>query len=105
MTKGYNLPARHVIHTVGPIVAGGVLTEEHRQQLASCYRSCLDLAEREQLKSIAFCCISTGVFGFPQREAAEIAVRTIREYPAESVKTIVFNVFTSTDYDLYRQLL
>ena len=74
ITKGYNLPAKHVIHTVGPIISTGVPTKEQEEQLAQCYRSCLDLAEQAGLESIAFCCISTGVFHFPNRRAAEIAV-------------------------------
>ena len=79
ITAAYNLPSRYVIHTVGPI-ANGRPTELHRAQLASCYRSCLELAQENNLSSIAFCCIGTGVFGFPQREAAEIAVRTVGEW-------------------------
>jgi O-acetyl-ADP-ribose deacetylase (regulator of RNase III) len=79
VTAAYNLPAQHVIHTVGPI-ADGHPTDLHRRQLASCYESCLDLAGSLGLRSLAFCCISTGVFGFPQREAAQIAVRTVRAW-------------------------
>lgn len=105
ITPGYNLPAQYVIHTVGPIIPDGVPTKEQAEQLASCYRSCLELAEQNRLRSIAFCCISTGVFRFPQRQAAEIAVRTVKAYPLRHVKTIVFNVFTDTDYDIYQQLL
>lgn len=110
-TPGYNLPARRVIHTVGPI-ANGRPTDEHRGQLASCYRSCLDLAADEGLGSIAFCCISTGVFGFPQQEAAEIAVRTVRDWlgapgggGAPRPMTVVFNVFGERDEQIYRALL
>lgn len=105
ITSGYNLPARYVIHTVGPIIPDGMPTKEQTGQLASCYRSCLELAEQNRLQSIAFCCISTGVFRFPQQLAAEIAVRTIKAYSRHHVKTIVFNVFTDTDYGIYRQLL
>ena len=72
ITPAYNLPCKYVLHTVGPIVSGR-LTEEHCELLKSCYLSCLKLAEKNSCKSIAFCCISTGVFGFPQREAAQIA--------------------------------
>ena len=79
ITKGYNLPARHVLHTVGPII-DGLLTDRDRELLASCYRACLKLAEENGLKSVAFCCISTGVFRFPKDEAARIAVSTVREY-------------------------
>ena len=81
ITPAYNLPCKYVLHTVGPIV-GGTLTDEDRGQLKSCYLSCLKLAEKNNIKSIAFCCISTGVFGFPQEEAAEIAVDTVKEYKA-----------------------
>ncbi len=105
MTKGYNLPAKHVIHTVGPIIETGVPTKEQEEQLAQCYRSCLDLAEQAGLESIAFCCISTGVFHFPSERAAEIAIETVKRYPRQSVKTVVFNVFLDKDYDIYKQLL
>ena len=106
VTDAYNLPARRVIHTVGPI-AGGLPTALHRAQLASCYRSCLDAAADEGLRSVAFCCISTGVFGFPQRQAAEIAVRTVRAWldEAASDMTVVFNVFSEEDERIYRALL
>lgn len=107
VTDGYNLPARYVIHTVGPI-ADGRPTDTHRRQLAECYRACLDAAAAAGLSSIAFCCISTGVFGFPQEEAASIAVATVRrwldEHPDASM-TVVFNVFSETDEHLYRPLL
>ena len=105
ITKGYNLPANHVIHTVGPIIDTGSPTKEQEEQLAQCYRSCLDLAEQTGLESIAFCCISTGVFHFPNERAAEIAVETVKRYPRQSVKTIVFNVFLDKDYDIYQRLL
>ncbi|AVM51805.1 protein-ADP-ribose hydrolase [Bacteroides zoogleoformans] len=105
ITPGFNLPARYVIHTVGPIIPNGVPTKEQEEQLASCYRSCLQISEKHKLKSIAFCCISTGVFRFPQKLAAEIAVSTVKAYPIQHLKTIVFNVFTDTDYDIYQQLI
>ena len=105
ITQGYNLPAKHVIHTVGPIIQTGLPTKEQEEQLALCYRSCLDLAERHQLESIAFCCISTGVFHFPNDQAAEIAIETVKSYPRQSVKTVVFNVFLDKDYDIYRSLM
>ena len=105
MTKGYNLPAKHVLHTVGPIIESGVPTKEQEEQLAQCYRSCLDLAEQAGLESIAFCCISTGVFHFPNERAAEIAIEAVKRYPRQSIKTIVFNVFLDKDYDIYKQLL
>lgn len=105
-TGAYNLPSRRVVHTVGPI-ANGRPTDLHRDQLAACYASCLDLAASEGLRSIAFCCISTGVFGFPQKEAAEIAIRTVREWlnTSESEMTVVFNVFDEKDEWIYRSLL
>ena len=106
ITPAYNLPCRYVIHTVGPIVQGR-LTERHEQLLASCYRSCLEAAEENGLKNVAFCCISTGVFGFPQKRAAEIAVKTVREYQAETKNEleVIFNVFKDVDYAIYRNLL
>lgn len=105
ITKGYNLPAKHVVHTVGPIIETGFPTKEQEEQLAQCYRSCLDLAEQAGLESIAFCCISTGVFHFPNEQAAEIAIETVKCYPRQSVKTIIFNVFLNKDYDIYQRLL
>jgi len=105
ITKGYNLPAKHVIHTVGPIIPDGVPTKEQEEQLAQCYRSCLDLAEQNGLESIAFCCISTGVFHFPNELAARIAIETVKSYPRHALKMIVFNVFLDKDRDIYQQLL
>lgn len=108
ITKGYNLPAKHVIHTVGPIIYDRV-TEEDREDLASCYRSCLALAEENGLKSIAFCCISTGEFHFPNREAAEIAVKTVKDFldshPDGSLQKVIFNVFKDYDKEIYEKLL
>ena len=106
ITPAYNLPCKYVIHTVGPIV-NGRLTAKHEELLASCYKSCLTLAAKNGLCSIAFCCISTGVFGFPQKRAAEIAVQTVREYKATTPSKIevIFNVFKNEDYDIYRELL
>ncbi len=104
ITKGYNLPAKHVIHTVGPIIESGCPSKEQEEQLAQCYRSCLNLAEENGLQSIAFCCISTGVFHFSNRRAAEIAIETVRAYPRKSIKTVVFNVFLDKDYDIYKEL-
>ncbi len=106
ITDAYNIPAKHVIHTVGPI-ANGQPTDLHRDQLASCYRSCLDLAAEHGLRSIAFCCISTGVFGFPQKEAATIAVRTVVEWLSidKSDMNVVFNVFGGKDESIYARLL
>ncbi|MCL3778175.1 MULTISPECIES: protein-ADP-ribose hydrolase [unclassified Actinomyces] len=106
ITSAYNLPSRHVIHTVGPI-ANGHPTDLHRRQLASCYTSCLDLAAAKGLRSIAFCGISTGVFGFPQDEAAPIAVETVRTWLGahETGIRVVFNVFSADDERVYRGLL
>ena len=105
ITKGYNLPAKYVIHTVGPIILDGHPTPLQEELLASCYRSCLEVAELHKLQSIAFCCISTGVFHFPNQRAAEIAVETVKKYPLTSLKTIVFNVFIDKDYDIYHRLI
>ena len=106
ITPGYNLPSKNVIHTVGPIVSGK-LTEEHCELLKSCYHSCLKLADENDCESIAFCCISTGVFGFPQREAAQIAVSTVKEYKKATGSGIkvIFNVFKDDDLRIYRDLL
>lgn len=106
ITPGYNLPSKYVIHTVGPIVSGK-LTEEHCELLKSCYLSCLKVAEENGCESIAFCCISTGVFGFPQREAAQIAVSTVKEYKKATGSGIkvIFNVFKDDDLRIYRDLL
>ena len=106
ITQGYNLPVRHVLHTVGPIVSGA-LTEEHRELLASCYRSCLHLAAEHGLRSIVFCCISTGEFHFPNKEAAEIAVHEVRAFlgTSTSIERVVFNVFKDEDRMIYERLL
>ena len=106
ITPAYNLPSQYVIHTVGPIVSGR-LTKEHCRQLADCYRSCLEIAKDHGLKSIAFCCISTGEFHFPQKKAAEIAVQTVLEELDRdtSIEKVVFNVFKQEDYDIYQELL
>lgn len=104
ITPAYNLPCKYVIHTVGPIVQGR-LTEKHRMLLKSCYESCLELAVSNEIKSIAFCCISTGVFGFPQDKAAEIAVQAVREFLKNHDIEVIFNVFKDADYEIYRQLL
>ena len=106
ITPGFNLPCRYVLHTVGPIV-GGRLTKRDQQLLASCYRSCLELAEQNNVKSIAFCCISTGEFHFPNEKAAEIAIQTVKEYRERtySKMEVIFNVFKETDLNIYRKLL
>lgn len=113
ITPAYNLPCRHVLHTVGPIIPNGVPTREQEEQLANCYRNCLGLAEANGCRSIAFCCISTGEFHFPNRRAAEIAIATVKEYTTSyalthshnNALTVVFNVFKDIDYDIYRELL
>ncbi len=106
ITPAYNLPSRYVLHTVGPIVCGE-LTETDKEQLASCYRSCLKLAEKNDLKNIAFCCISTGEFHFPNDQAAQIAVETVKRYKEQTHSEIevLFNVFKELDYNIYRKLL
>lgn len=104
ITPAYNLPCGYVIHTVGPIVRGR-LTQEHCSLLKSCYTSCLELAAQNGIKSIAFCCISTGVFGFPQNKAAEIAVNTVKEFRKTNDIEVIFNVFTEKDYEIYSRLL
>lgn len=105
ITKGYSLPAKYVLHTPGPVWHGGGHGEE--AMLASCYRSCLELADQNRVHSIAFCCISTGVFMFPNEEAAEIAVQTVKDYKAETGSRIevIFNVFKEIDEQIYRKLL
>ena len=107
VTPAFNLPSKYVIHTVGPI-ANGFPTDLHRQELASCYTHCLAAAAAQGCQSIAFCCISTGVFGFPQQEAAQIAIHTVRswldehpEYPLH----VIFNVFGEKDEAIYQTLL
>ncbi len=104
ITPAYNLPCQYVIHTVGPIVQDG-LTQKHCNLLKSCYQNCLELAVQSGVKSIAFCCISTGVFGFPHDKAAEIAVQTVREFLKTHDIEVIFNVFTEKDFDIYKRLL
>lgn len=108
ITKGYNLPAKYVIHTVGPIIYDEV-TAEDKIMLASCYASCLQVAAEKNLESIAFCCISTGEFHFPNDLAAEIAVDTVQTYlkqnPDTSLKKIIFNVFKDLDKEIYEEIL
>jgi O-acetyl-ADP-ribose deacetylase (regulator of RNase III) len=105
ITKAYNLPCQFVLHTVGPIVTGK-LSKKDCALLASCYQSCLELAEQNHLKSLAFCCISTGEFHFPNHEAAEIAVKTVKEFLSTHTEiSVVFNVFKDGDYEIYRKLL
>lgn len=106
ITRGYNLPAKFVLHTVGPIVSKGTeVTNHQKENLASSYVACLDLAnEIEEIKMVAFCAISTGVFGFPKQEAAHIAIRTVDEWlttHSHRFEKIIFNVFSSDDYEMY----
>ena len=102
LTPAYNLPCGYVLHTVGPIVEGAVTAEDERL-LESCYRACLDLAHEHNIESVAFCCISTGVFHFPKDRAAQIAVDTVRRYRGST--EVIFNVHSGENYELYRQLL
>ena len=106
ITPAYNLPCDYVIHTVGPIVQGR-LTKEHERLLESCYRNCLTIADENDVESIAFCFISTGVFMFPNERAAEIAVKTVRKYKEENNSSIkvIFNVFKDEDAAIYHRLL
>jgi O-acetyl-ADP-ribose deacetylase (regulator of RNase III) len=106
ITRGYNLPAKFVVHTVGPIVPKGTeLTEIQKKELASCYKSCLEVAnEIGEIKTIAFCAISTGVFGFPKPDAANIGVKTVNDWlntHSNHFEKIIFNVFSEGDYKEY----
>ena len=105
ITKAYNLPCRFVLHTVGPIICGSV-TKADRELLASCYRSCLDLAAETGLHSVAFCCISTGEFHFPGELAGEVAVHTVQAWQQQHPNQIevIFNVFKDSDYEIYQRL-
>ena len=106
ITNSYNLPCKYIIHTVGPII-NGKLTSEDCDLLESCYKSCLELATKNNLESIAFCCISTGEFHFPNDKAAQIAVKTVEEFMKKetSLKKVIFNVFKDMDKEIYRKLL
>lgn len=108
MTKGYRLPAKHVIHTVGPIYSASK-AEEKAEQLMSCYRSSLDLAVESGLKSIAFCSVSTGIYGYPVYAATHVALKTTREYmmssKANALEKIIFVVWSNKDRDVYRELI
>ena len=106
ITPAFNLPCRYVLHTVGPIVTGK-LTEKDCELLRSCYRSCLTLADEYKLNSVAFCCISTGEFHFPNDKAAKIANETVSEYKklTNSKIKVIFNVFKNSDYEIYREYL
>ena len=106
ITPAFNLPCKYVLHTVGPIVKGQV-TKQDEALLASCYRSCLELAAENGLESVAFCCISTGEFHFPNEQAAQIAVETVKQFMTRkrSVKKVIFNVFKDLDNEIYARLL
>ena len=111
ITPGYNLPAKRIIHTVGPMTKGSP-TVEQRKQLTQCYLSCLDAAALDGAKSIAFCCISTGVFGFPQQEGAAIATNAVKTWldtrkPGEpgADMHVIFDVYTEEDEEYYREIL
>lgn len=106
ITSGYNLPAKYILHTVGPIIQWGV-TKEDEELLASCYRECLKLGADTGVESIAFCCLSTGVFRFPQQRAAEIATATVKTFldNDDRIKKVVFNVFKDEDLKIYRHIL
>ena len=106
ITPAFNLPCQYVLHTVGPIIQGRV-TKADKEMLASCYRSCLELAAENKLESVAFCCISTGEFHFPNEQAAQIAVETVKQFMNRktSVKKVIFNVFKDLDKAIYEKLL
>lgn len=106
ITPAFNLPSRYVLHTVGPIITKAV-TEEDCRLLASCYHSCLELAEAYQLKSIAFCCISTGEYHFPNQLAAEVALAAVNQWlpKARHVQQVIFNVYKDEDRLIYQSLL
>ena len=108
ITPAFNLPSRYVLHTVGPIIYTSVGSRE-KLLLENCYKNCLETASQNQLESVAFCCISTGVFRFPQDLAAQIAVETVEKWlsenPDSSVKKVVFNVFGNKDLEIYKKVL
>lgn len=106
ITPAFNLSSRYVLHTVGPVISGKVKKHE-RELLASCYRSCLELAAENKLESVAFCCISTGEFHFPNELAAEIAVQSVKAFfrLQTGVKKVIFNVFKDLDKNIYQKLL
>jgi O-acetyl-ADP-ribose deacetylase (regulator of RNase III) len=107
LTDAYNLPAKNVVHIVGPIVTGR-LTPALEQELADCYINTLNICADNGLRSVAFCCISTGVFHFPADRAAEIAVRTVTAWlkeHGEHMDRVIFNVFTDKDREIYEKLL
>ena len=107
ITKGYNLPAKYIIHTVGPIVNGRV-TKENETDLYNCYKSSLELAEQNGLKNIVFCSISTGLYGYPIEKAAEVAIKSVCDYFGKTnrgIQKVVFDVFKEADYDIYHRVI
>lgn len=107
LTDAYNLPAKKVVHIVGPIVQSG-LTPELEKDLADCYKNTLDICAENDMKSVAFCCISTGVFRFPNKRAAEIAVGTVSEWLHSNpgkIERVIFNVFKDEDRIIYEKLI
>lgn len=105
ITPAFNLPSRYILHTVGPIISGRV-TQRDRELLASCYRSCLELAAANGCRSVAFCCISTGEFHFPNELAAQIAVDAVRDFlDAHDGLRVIFDVYKDLDLEIYRNLL
>lgn len=107
LTKAYNLPCDYVIHTVGPIVCGK-LTDALREDLRRCYESVLNCCAENGIRSVAFCCISTGEFHFPNEEAAQIAVKTVTDFLREhddAVDRVIFNVFKDSDREIYERIL
>lgn len=105
ITRAYNLPSKFVIHTVGPIIRGEISDKDYKL-LSDCYRSCLEIATENSIKSIVFCCISTGEFHFPNDTAAEIAVKTVRKFLSEHKNIeVMFNVFKKYDEEIYKRLL
>ena len=106
ITPAFNLPSKFIIHTVGPIIPMDRKPNKAEENLlVDCYKSCLNLAAEKNLKSIAFCCISTGVFHFPNKRAAEIAVETVRNFLREKNLIVVFNVFKDLDLEIYKKIL
>ena len=106
ITEAYNLPSKYVLHTVGPII-NGALSQNDCDLLQSCYYSCLALAQEYKLESVAFCCISTGEYHFPNQKAAELAVQTVKDFlkTNSSLKKVIFNVFKGRDLEFYQKLL
>lgn len=106
ITSAYNLPSKYILHTVGPIIQWAV-TKEDEELLASCYRECLKLATANGVQSIAFCCLSTGVFRFPQQRAADIATDTVKQFLEKDnrIQKVIFNVFQDKDLEIYNRIL